>query len=245
MPAMKFQLSLALGVCVLGGFACDGTQAQPTKADAKTADAKATAGKTTEAKAPQAQAEAKIEAKAPAPDAKQAPQPAAAPPPDAARLTLGKAKIFEKKDPGKPIEIAEDGTVAMEGEVGAKVTADGKVTSPDGSKVLMQVGADGKVTAEGSEIGVTLADAGATLEIDGKTTTRTFAPDGSIVVDPKPDASEVLQHDGCVGPVAKTCALVVVGVLFTGGPPTTSAAAAEPPTAIEAKAIAASPPAPK
>jgi hypothetical protein len=230
---MKRLLPLALGVSLLGSFACDDKKADEKKSDDKKTDAKKADAKKTDAK-DEKKAEAKTDAKADEAKADATPTTAAV------KLALGKAKIWEKSDPKKPIEIAEDGTVTMEGQVGAKVTAEGKVTSPDGANVLMEVGADGKVSSSGKELGVVLADDGASFDIDGKKSTMTFKDDGTVVMDPKPDVDDELQHEGCVGPLAKTCALVMVGVLFVDSPapapgPKTGG---EPPKAAEAKAPA-------
>lgn len=224
---MKHLLALSLGVTLFGSFACDDKKADEKKADGKKSDDKKSDDKKADAKKTDAKvdaksADAKDEKKADAPEAK----PGDAPPATAATLTLGKAKIFETKNPDKPIEIAEDGSVTMEGEVGAKVTAAGKVTSPDGAKVLMEVDATGKVTSGGKDIGVVVSDTGATFDLDGKKSTMTFVADGSMLLDPKPEKNDEMRHEGCVGPMAKTCALVMVGVLFVEEP-----AAAPPPTA--------------
>jgi hypothetical protein len=136
-------------------------------------------------------------------------------------LVLGAAKLKSKAKPEEVIEIAADGTVSVAGETFVKLSADGKLSKPDGT-LIGQVGADGVVTIDGKPMGVTLVEGGASITMpDGKTSTVRFAEDGSITIDPKPekDPPDEMTTEGCTGPVAKTCALVLMMILLREGEP--------------------------
>lgn len=173
----------------------------------------------------------KTEAKTDAKSEKKADEPVKAPevvPPKSADvLTLGAAKLTAKDKPDEVIEIAADGTVTVAGETLIKVSSDGKLSKPDGT-MIGEVGADGVVTIDGKPMGLTLVDGGASMTTpDGKTATIRFAEDGAITVDPKPEKSPEMSSEGCTGPVAKTCALVLMTFLFSGSEPTPGPAMVE------------------
>jgi hypothetical protein len=165
--------------------------------------------------------------------------------PDAAKpvLTLGAAKVMEKDSPDEAIELLADGTVkfSQNPDEMLKISTDGKVTNAAGA-VVAEVGADGSLTFDGKSSGVVLNDTGLTMTFDGKTATVRFTDDGSVVLDPAPSPDDELIAEGCVGPVAKTCALVMTMFLLgSDDEPTVThevearGEEAQLPTVIEAK----------
>lgn len=125
-------------------------------------------------------------------------------------LTLGAAKLIPTDKPDEVMEIAADGTVTAAGEILVKISSDGKLSKPDGT-VIGEVGADGVVMFDGKPSGITLLEDGASVTLpDGKTATLRFAADGTVTADPKPEKSDMMTSEGCSGPVAKTCALVLM-----------------------------------
>ncbi|MCH9681707.1 MAG: hypothetical protein K0V04_09765 [Deltaproteobacteria bacterium] len=216
-------LMLSLSACDDGKGKADAKKADAKKADAKKADAKAGDAKKADAK----QADAKqADAKAPA---------------GAPVLTLGAAKLMQENKPDEVLELLADGGIALSGKPMARLSTDGKLTGPDG-KVTLVVGPDGKVTAGGKPTGLELSDGGATVTMGGKTTKVTFGEDGSITVEPDSGNGPKMKHEGCTGPIAKNCGLVLFGMLMSdgeeaaeaGGPP--SQVEAEPPRAPAKKA---------
>jgi subtilisin family serine protease len=140
------------------------------------------------------------------------------PKPAAAVLTLGAAKLRAKDKPDEVVEIMADGTVKMGTEVFVKLSSDGKISKPDGS-ALGEVTPEGSVMIDGKPIGVTLVDDGATITMpDGKTATIRFAADGTMTLDPKPETSDEMTAEGCSGPVAKACALVLTMFVMQSEP---------------------------
>jgi hypothetical protein len=189
-------------------------------------------------KADEKQADAKTE--------KQANEPVKAAEPEAPKtadvLTLGKAKLTATDKPDEVIEIAADGTVTVAGEILVKISSDGKLSKSDGT-VIGGVGTDGVVKFGDKPAGMTLVDGGASVTTpDGKTVTLRFGEDGAVIVDPTPEGSaDKMASEGCTGPVAKTCALVLMMILLRDEP-----AAGSGPTAVEVAADPAMvPPAPQ
>jgi hypothetical protein len=167
---------------------------------------------------------------------KQADEPVKAgqpePPKTADVLTLGAAKLTATDKPDEVITIAADGTVTVAGEILVKISSDGKLSKPDGT-VIGEVGADGIVKFEGKPSGITLIDGGASVTTpDGKTATLRFGEDGALVVDPKPEQGpDAMTSEGCTGPTAKTCALVLMMIVLRSEPSPNSG-----PTAVEVPA---------
>lgn len=164
------------------------------------------------------------------------PEPAAEP---AEILALGDAKLFETDKPGEAVVVAADGSVSFGGEVVATLSTDGKLTMPDGA-VMMEVQADGSVMSRGEITGLTLSENGGTLSVGDKSATMVFHDDGSVTVDPAPGpGAPAMAHEGCNGAMAKTCALVMFGMVAnveSSGP--------EPQPAAPGPAVEATPPAP-
>ena len=151
-------------------------------------------------------------------DAKQPDEPK--PEPAAAVLTLGAAKIMEKDKPEEAIEILADGTLKMgpDPEHTLKISADGKISKPDGTLVA-QVAADGSLSFDGKPSGVVLSDTGLTLTSpDGKTVTMKFNEDGSVVTEPPAGDGLQMVAEGCAGPMAKTCGLVMTMLVLKAEP---------------------------
>jgi hypothetical protein len=189
--------------------------------------------KKADAKTDKAEKQAEQPAKKADEPAKAEPEPTKA----ADVLTLGAAKLKAKDKPEEVIDIAADGTVSFAGETIMKLSADGKFSKPDGT-VLGQVGADGVVTIDGKPVGVTLVEGGATVTTpDGKTATIGFAADGAMTIEPKPEkeSPDEMTSEGCTGPVAKTCALVMMTFLLRGE------SAPEQPAKVEAATVEAKP----
>jgi hypothetical protein len=167
------------------------------------------------------------------------PKPEQPKPAEGPVLTLGAAKIMEKNKPDQAIEIAADGTVKMgpDPEHTLKISTDGKVSKVDGT-VVAQVGADGSLTFDGKSSGIVLNDAGLVLTApNGKTATIRFTDEG-VMVEPPPAEDMQMVAEGCTGPMAKTCALVMTMMLLTSEPVPAEAhgvEAAPAPTTIEAK----------
>lgn len=163
----------------------------------------------------------------------ESPRPDAEPPqpePAAAVLTLGAAKIMEKDKPDEAIEILPDGTVKMgtDPQDSFKIAADGKISKIDGTEIG-QVAADGSLSFGGKPSGVVLNDTGLTLTSpDGKTATVKFNEDGSVETDPPAGDGLQLAAEGCTGPMAKTCAVVMTMFVLRAEPaPGEAAEAAE------------------
>ncbi|MCA9685378.1 MAG: hypothetical protein KC457_24585 [Myxococcales bacterium] len=135
-------------------------------------------------------------------------------------LVIGAAKIMQKDQPDKGIELAADGSVTIAGKPMGKVSADGKLSGVDG-KVVMQVDAEGTVTSpDGQRAPMVVQDNGVTMEgPDGKKIAVIFAEDGSVKVEDKsaaPDAPPPPEFatEGCTGAVAKTCGLVFTAYML-------------------------------
>jgi len=138
------------------------------------------------------------------------PEPAAEP---AEILPLGDAKLFEADKPSEAVEVAADGSVSFGGDVVATLSGDGKMTLPDGS-VMMEVQADGSVMSRGNVTGLVLSDDGGVLRVGEESATMVFHEDGSVTVDPAPGpGAPAMAHEGCTGAMAKTCALVMFGMV--------------------------------
>ncbi|MBV1861534.1 MAG: hypothetical protein KUG77_24155, partial [Nannocystaceae bacterium] len=128
-------------------------------------------------------------------------------------LALGDAKLFEADKPSEAVEIAADGSVSFAGEVVATLSGEGKLTLPEGT-VMMEVQADGSVLANGEPTGLALGDTGGTLQIGDQRATMVFHDDGTVTVDPAPGpGAPAMAHEGCTGAMAKTCALVMFGMV--------------------------------
>lgn len=143
--------------------------------------------------------------------------PAAATPEPAAEpteiLALGDAKLFETDKPAEAVEVSADGSIRFGGEVMATLSTDGKLTLPDGS-VMMEVQADGSVLGRGEPTGLTISGDGGTLSVGDQTATVAFNEDGTVTVDPSPGpGAPAMGHEGCGGAMAKTCALVMFGMV--------------------------------
>lgn len=136
-------------------------------------------------------------------------------------LALGDAKLFETDKPSEAVEIAADGSIRFGGEIMATLSSDGKLTLPDG-KVMMEVQPDGSVLGRGEPTGLSISGEGGTLRVGDETATVAFNEDGSVTVDPNPGpGAPAMAHEGCGGPMAKTCALVMFGMVAnseTSGP---------------------------
>ena len=167
----------------------------------------------------------------------EAPEPPAEP---SEVLALGDAKLFEADKPGEAVEVAADGSVSFGGEVVATLSGDGKLTLPDGS-VMMEVQADGSVMSRGKPTGLVLGEAGGTLSVGDETATIVFNEDGSVSVDPAPGpGAPAMSHEGCHGAMAKTCALVMFGMVAntsetTGPEPVEADSSLEAPAPAPAK----------
>lgn len=203
--------------------ACD--KADDKKADKKTVDKKAD-DKAVDDKAADAKAA----------DAKPAePEPK---PVETITLTLGAAKIMEKDKPEEAIELLADGTVKLgpNPENTLKISTDGKISKADGT-VVAQVAADGSLSFDGKPSGVVLNDTGLTLTSpDGKKATVVFGEDGSVVTDPPAGDGLQMVAEGCAGPMAKTCGLVITMLVMQDEPAPGGAAEAHAPAAVvEAK----------
>lgn len=124
-------------------------------------------------------------------------------------LVLGEAKIF---DPGKPeqaVMIAEDGTLSLGGQPIGSVTGDGELRNRDGGAIA-SVDRDGVVTVGGEPTGLVLAGEGGAMEGG---VSFVFAGDGSVAVEPADPGAPAMGHEGCAGAMAKTCGLVLFGIL--------------------------------
>lgn len=131
-------------------------------------------------------------------------------------LAVGDAKLFEADKPAEAVEIAADGSVRFGGDVMATLSTDGKLTLPDGS-VMMEVQADGSVLGRGEPTGLTVGGDGGTLRVGDETATVAFNEDGTVTVDPSPGpGAPAMAHEGCRGEMAKTCALVMFGMVASG-----------------------------
>jgi hypothetical protein len=156
------------------------------------------------------------------PDDKQvdAKQPEPPKPADTAVLTLGAAKLMPKDQPNEAFELLADGTLKMAGAPETlKISTDGKISKADGTAVA-QVNADGSLSFDGKPSGVVLNDTGLVLTSpDGKTATVRFNDDGSITIEPPPAEDLEMVAEGCTGPMAKTCGVMMTMlVLRAEGP---------------------------
>ncbi|MGH1345851.1 MAG: hypothetical protein ACRBN8_30080 [Nannocystales bacterium] len=139
--------------------------------------------------------------------------PESAPPEPAGVLALADARLFETDKPAEAVVIAADGSVSFGGEVVATLSNDGKLTLPDGS-VMMEVQEDGSVMSRGEVTGLTVGDDGGTLRVGDQSATMVFHEDGRVTVDPAPGpGAPAMAHEGCGGAMAKTCALVMFGMV--------------------------------
>lgn len=204
--------TLALCLALLTPLACDDKSGDAKKADGKVA----------------AKTDAKTDAKAE--PAKVEPGPVT---PTGAVLVLGAAKIFEKGEPDKALALAATGEITMEGKPIGKLSSDGKMTTADG-KVALEVGADGVVSVEGKPMGLQLIEGGGKLTTPEVTATMSFLEDGSIKIEPKSGNGPEMAHEGCAGPTAPTCALLLTALVMTGEP-----AAAPPPSSATPREVTA------
>jgi hypothetical protein len=182
------------------------------------------------------QAEKKPDDKKPDDKKVEEPKPEEPKPEAAVVLTLGAAKIMEKDKPEEVIEIAADGTVKIgsDPEHTVKISTDGKVSKVDGT-LIAQVGPDGSVSFDGKPSGVVLDDTGLSMTApDGKKLTLRFGEDGSIAVDPPTEDALAMTAEGCAGPMAKTCGLVMTMLLFSSEPAPSDPTSVEVGPAVEA-----------
>lgn len=131
-------------------------------------------------------------------------------------LTLGAAKIMEKDKPEEAIEILADGTVKLspDPEHTLELSTDGKISKVDGT-VVAQVAADGSLSFDGKPSGVVLNDTGLVLTgPDGRTATVRFQDDGSVVTEPPAGDGLQLITEGCTGPMARTCGVVMTMMIL-------------------------------
>ena len=128
-------------------------------------------------------------------------------------LTLGVAKLFEKDKPSEALELSADGKVSMQGTALGTFSADGTLTLTDGT-VALEAKPDGSVLAKGKPTELKLTDTGGVLSAGGESASIGFNPDGTMALDPPPDAGDPeMGHEGCAGPMAKTCALAMFAML--------------------------------
>lgn len=138
-------------------------------------------------------------------------------------LVMGDAKLFERDEPDNAFSIAADGTLTLEGQAVGTVSADGTLKGPDGT-VVMQAQADGSVLVRGEASGLSLSEKGGSAVMGDRTVTVSFDADSIVTIDPPPDNAGLLMgHEGCEGEMAKTCMLVMFGLLMaepaeTAGP---------------------------
>ena len=91
------------------------------------------------------------------------------------------------------------------------------------------------MNVDGKPSGVVLDDTGLSITApDGKKSTLRFAEDGSIVVDPPTEDALMMPAEGCVGPMAKTCGLVITMLLFLSEPAPSGPTSVEVGPAVEA-----------
>ncbi len=136
-------------------------------------------------------------------------------------LALGTAKVFEKESPQGAVFLSADGKVSSEGGRHGTISADGTLTAPDGT-VLLQVNADDSVLVRGQSSELELTPTGGTLTFEGTRSTLAFEEDGSISISPAETSLPTMAHEGCVGTMARTCALAAFATLATevvGEPP--------------------------
>lgn len=148
--------------------------------------------------------------------------------PAEALLVMGEAKLFERDEPDNAFGIAADGTLTLEGQAVGTVSADGSLKGPDGA-VVMQAQADGSVLVRGEPSGLTLSDNGGSATMGDRTVTVSFDGEGLVTIDPPPENAGLLTgHEGCEGDMAKTCMLVMFGLLMAEPAPS------DGPTPVEA-----------
>ena len=136
------------------------------------------------------------------------------------QLTLGPAKLIPKSTPDEFIELLADGTVKFVGVApGVKITSDGKIVKADGT-VSAVVGVDGSLKVDGRDSGIVLDDTGLTLHASNaaKKVIVKFEADGSVVMVPPPGPDLEMTAEGCTGPVARTCGLLLAMYVMTAGP---------------------------
>lgn len=164
------------------------------------------------------------------PDEKQADKPAQ--PQPGGLLTLGDAKIVPKDKPDEGIEITADGTIKMLGKPDEtiEISPEGKLSKADGT-LIAEVGSDGALMVDGKPSGISVTETGVSIATpDGKTMKIGFLEDGTIVMSPKPEAElPAMTVEGCTGPVARTCALVLAMFVFMASEPSGGPAAVEAP----------------
>ena len=134
--------------------------------------------------------------------------------PAATLLVMGDAKLFERDEPDNAFAIAADGTLTLEGRAVGTVSADGTLKGPDGT-VVMQAQADGSVLVRGESSGLSLSSTGGSAVMGDRTVTVSFDAEGIVTIDPPPENEGLLMgHEGCEGDMAKTCMLVMFGLLM-------------------------------
>lgn len=142
----------------------------------------------------------------PAPPA--APATPAPPAGASAQLELGELKLVETST-NKAVLIHADGTIELDGQKPAKVTADGKIVKADTGEVGFTLTGDGRV------LGPNGADSGAKLAADGALTvgdkTITLSDSGDLV-GANADAPK-MHVDGATTPGLKRTAMFVLVAL--------------------------------
>lgn len=190
---MRRRFDFILGLCgVLGIVGCDREEA-PEQAEAKKADE---AGKPDDAQAKEAEA----------PEG-ETPEPAEV-------LVLGDAKITPSDRPEEGLTISAAGEIAMGGRPVGSISTTGQIKSPDGQPGF-SVDAAGVVSFQGKPTGATLTDDGLEMKRGGETVTMKIGSDGAITVMPAPaEGTPSITSEGCTGAMAKTCSLVMFGMLM-------------------------------
>lgn len=129
-------------------------------------------------------------------------------------LVISPAKIFKANDPSRAFEIKADGSVHADGKAVGTVYADGRMVGLDG-KLVFSLTADGKLlAADGSSSGSTINADNVYISPGGKYRVSIDAT-GAIVGGNL--NAPVLMTQGCQGPAARTC-LVVLGAMVMGRP---------------------------
>ncbi len=149
-------------------------------------------------------------------------------------LALGAAKLMQEGKPEEALELLPDGGIKIAGRPLATLSTDGKLTGPEG-KVVLEVGPGDQVTSSGRPVGLRLTATGGQVTTNGATITMAFEKDGTVSVTPAKEGATKVTHEGCTGPVARSCALLMFGMLVTVGD-------AGPGPGPEAKAAPAAPP---
>jgi len=131
-------------------------------------------------------------------------------------LMLGAARLMQEGKPDEVLELRPDGGIMISGRPLATLSTDGKLTGPEG-KVVLEVGPGNQVTSGGRPVGLQLTATGGRVTANGTTITMTFEDDGSVTVSPAKDGATTVTHEGCAGPIARSCALLMFGMLVTVG----------------------------